>query len=120
MRAVIRMVLFRGLREGKILSTFPAYGLRSRQRSALREQVPIIAPVEEQGLALVRLRFDHVAGQDQMVDAEDQVTEGAGHAQQPAREPWQLLATRPLDALPRVRRGSLGGDTPSQPVHARR
>ena len=45
---------------------------------ALREQVPVVAAVEEEGMALARLGLDRVAGEDHVVAALDHVAELAG------------------------------------------
>jgi hypothetical protein len=48
----------------------------------LRQQVPVGAAVKEQRLAVDGVRRDHVAGEDQVVPAVDQVPQLAGHPHQ--------------------------------------
>lgn len=58
---------------------------RGRGRSALGQQVPVGAAVEEQWLALARVDLEDVAGQDQVIAALDQVPQLAGHPHQGSR-----------------------------------
>lgn len=58
---------------------------RSRGRSALGQQVPVGAAVEEQWLALARVDLEDAAGQDQVIASVDQVPQLAGHPHQGAR-----------------------------------
>src|SRR3954462_5867896 len=84
--------------------------------SGLCQEVPVVAAVEEQRLAVVRFGGEHVAGQDQVVAAVDQVPQLAGDPHQAAGEAGQLLALRPLDVVPFLGLGVLGRKAPRQPL----
>ena len=66
--------------------------------------------VEEERLAFSRFDVEHVAGQNQVVAAVDQVTELAGDPEDGARQSGQLAALRPLDGLPLLRLRALAGE----------
>ena len=85
-----------------------------RRGLALRQQVPVVAAVEDQRVALARLGLEHVAGEDHVVSALDQVAQLAGDPDQGVLEagepslsdrstPPHFSASGPLPAKRRAR-----------------
>ena len=93
---------------------------RTGRRLALGEQVPVVAAVEEERVALARLGLDRVAGEDHVVAALDHVAQLAGDPDQGVVEAGGAAALGVGDALPLLGLVALAGEAAREVLLARR